>query len=71
MPTDLEVMPTVEHEMDVQGSMPIKQRYCRFAPPMQAEIKVELQILLRQGIIEPGHPHSSSSEKRTANYAFV
>ena len=50
---DLGVTPTVEHEIDVQGSTPIKQRYRRFAPPMQSEIKIELEKLLRQGIIEP------------------
>ena len=50
---DLGVTPTMEHEIDEQGSTPIKQRYRGFAPPMHSEIKIELEKLLRQGIIEP------------------
>ena len=50
---DLGVTHTVEHDIDLQGSGPIKQRYRRFAPPMQAEIKIEYDKLLKQDIIEP------------------
>ena len=50
---DLGVSHTVEYEIDVQGSTSIKQLYRHFAPPMQARIKIELEKLLGQGIIEP------------------
>lgn len=49
---DLVVTPTVEHEIDNQGSHLIKHRYRRFAPATQAEIKLELEKLLCEGIIE-------------------
>ena len=44
---------TIEHAIDTQGAAPIKQRYRRFAPPLQKEINQQLDKLLRQGIIEP------------------
>ena len=73
--TDLGVTPTVEEEIDVQGSTPIKQRFRRFAPPMQAKIKIELEKLLRQGIIEPSiSPWTSPLilyERKTVNCASV
>ena len=50
---DLGLTKTVEHEIDTQGTVPIKQRYRRFAPPMQLEIRKELDKLMKQGIIEP------------------
>ena len=50
---DLGLTQTVEHTIDIQGAEPIKQRYRRFAPPMQKEINRELDKLLKQGIIEP------------------
>ena len=51
--TDLGCTHTIEHHIDVQGAMPIKQRYRRFPPPMREEISKAIDKLVKQGIIEP------------------
>ena len=51
--SDLGCTSTVEHSIDVQGSIPIKQHYRRFPLPLRKEIKREVEKLLAKGIIEP------------------
>ena len=50
---DMGLTHTVEHEIDVEGAVPLKQPYRRFPDPLKKEIQEEIGKLLERGIVEP------------------
>ena len=50
---DLGCTNTVEHVIDVDGAVPIKQRWRRFPAPLRKEVQTVTADLLKRGIIEP------------------
>ena len=57
---DLGLTDTIKHEIVIENSGPIKQRYRRFPEPMRREIQAEIDKLLERGIIEPSQSAWSS-----------
>lgn len=63
----------VELEIKTKSS-PIKQRYYPISPALQKEVNVELETMLRDGIVEPSNSPWSSPivmiKKKTGGWRF-
>ena len=57
---DLGLTETIRHQIIIENTGPIKQRYRRFPDPLRRDIQVEIDKLLERGIIEPSHSAWSS-----------